>query len=336
MEKPMTEKEILTSTGSLGLEHRSHDRLYLNARFGLVGDVAFLGRQHRYAQDALGRGLATRCVGRYLVTPEVYEGVLGNEKLNQYLEAGTHVVNWQGEIQAHLVMFGMNHTDRRALEGIQVMVAHTSQRPTSTIGPQERIRRLRHDGIVFADRIADWMIPQIDALWVETFGWEPGQVGNLQTGLGMRTKWFSAAVSGDTVFSIAMAERLDIPLGDGRAIPIVESTEWRTRPGNERRGLMAGAVAYLNEQIVRDLQDSELPPLIVAETNYRSGAHHVGWATHMEVPDREGGRGPRQILVQNVEVVDGLEPRGLRDFTFMHLPFSILTNHYSYAMKGGI
>lgn len=148
-----------------------------------------------------------------------------------------------------------------------------------------------------------------------------------------RPVWFSAAIAAGQVYSISMAERLDMPLGAGRSVPIIESTEWRTSLGNERRGLMAATISYLHEQVISDLQQNPLPPFIVAETNYRSSAYRVGWAAGMEVPERHNGAVPPQVLVQNVEVVDGHTPRGLRDFIFMHLPMSVLTQNYAYVLQ---
>jgi hypothetical protein len=339
----MTEKEMLTSTGSLGLERRTHNRMYLNWRFGVLERTLTLERQVERANQLLeGQEDITRCVGRFLVSGSVYGEIIDNRELSGALEGSAPVVDWSGQRLAQMVMFGLNSDGRNPLTSSQTMITETSLRPSPSRMPLARVRAFEKEGIQFTNQIQDWMIPQIYALWGETFGWDAGGVENLRDRLmasqhiapTKRPVWFSAAVARRTLFSISMAERLDLPLGDGRSVPIIESTEWRTLPGNERRGLMAATVSYLHEQVISDLQQNPLPPLIVAETNYRSSAYRVGWAAGMEVPERHGGAVPSQILVQNVEVVDGHAPQGLRDFILMHLPMPALTQNYAHVLYG--
>lgn len=324
----MTNAEILSSTGDLGLDRRTYDRLYLNWRFGVVNDSSFLEHQLARARQAVDQKLASRCVGRFLVHPDTYDKIIEQPSLSQYLEASVPIEDWNQHTVAQMVMFGINGQERSPLVSPENVIRETNSRPPVSRLASERIAQAQSHGLEFSPIIEDWMIPQILGLWEETFGWDKGKIEGLQRRVNLtqnlmpseRPVWFNAAVDDSRIYTVSMAERLDMPLRDGRSVPIVESTEWRTAPGYERRGLMAATVADLHNHVVSDLEDCSLPPLVIAETNFTSDAFRVGWAAGMEVPNRRDGRIPAQMLVQNVEVGDGYEPHGLRDFVFMYLP----------------
>lgn len=335
--------EIVTSTGGLGLESRSFDRLYLNWGSGAVSDPDVLRDQIARAEEMLPGSGATRFVARFPLTSDAYTGAVQSPDLAGYLEGSIPLASWDGSVFGYLASFGMNDPSRVSPNDPEEMIRVTSRRSPFTKTPYGRMHTLTGEGFRFTDQVEGWMEPQVLDLWQPTFGWDPDQIGVLSMRLHGersvpphdRSVWMSALVSPSDVCAIAMAERLDIPWSEGVSIPLVESTEWRTGEAFGSNGFMAGTLAHLHEQVVRDLAESPVPPVIMAETNYASQAFRAGWAVGMEVPVRHvfgDIRNPPQILFQNVEVGDGLDPAGLRDFVLMHVPIPTMKLLYSHVL----
>lgn len=319
-------EDIVSSTGSLGLERRSYNRLYCNWP-GVISDVSFIERQYSRAQEAIHREIAGRCVLRAVLT----EGALRNIAMtstSSTLEASVPAGDVDGQ-PVWMTLFGLNAKLRCPITSVEDMVETTTTYPSPSMLPHERVQRLEEQGFRFDAQIDSRQVDSIHGLWGKTFEWTRDGVETLSQRLQMqlqlrpsrREVWFSGVVDpDDTIASVSMAELLRLPLGNGEYITVVESTEWRTREGFEGQGIMAAGVSFLHAQILRDLEELARPPLIIAETNYLTRADRVGNAVGMRVPLRHVGEiYIPQILQQNVAVGDGLIPDGLRDFTMMYL-----------------
>jgi hypothetical protein len=216
--------------------------------------------------------------------------------------------------------------------------------------PYARIQDLRNAGYTFVSQFTDRQVGEVLHLWGNSFEWDRRGVKNLARDLHAnhtrspadRSVWFSAILSPrrEKIVALATAERLNVPINQHQSLPIIETTEWRRADGAKQHGLAAAVVSHLNAQILDDLREQK--PLIVAETNFMSGAHNVGFAAGMEVPPRRlAGHAISQMLIQNVRVGDGLVPDGLRDFTMMHLSQRAIQNLYDRTstrlmLKGAI
>lgn len=317
---------IVSSTGSLGLEYRSHNRLYCNWP-GVISDVSFIERQYRRAQEAIHRGVAGRCVLRAVLTEDALRDVAitsASSTLEAAVPAGS--VDRQ---PVWMTLFGLNAEHRRPITSVENMVETTMTYPSPSMLPHERFQWLEEQGFRCDALIGTRQIDQIHDLWGKTFEWTREGIETLSRRLqeqqqlrpSRRNVWFSCVIDrDDLVVSVSMAELLRLPLGNGENLPVVESTEWRTREGFEGQGIMAAGVSFLHTQVLRDLEGLPRPPLIIAETNYRTRADRVGNAIGMRVPPRRVGETDiPQILQQNVTVGDGRMPGGLRDFTMMYL-----------------
>ncbi len=349
----MTERDNINtgSTGGLGFSYRSYDRAYLN-QDGAIHDASYFARLatigHRIIDH--GRRGVTRCVVRALVPERVLDDMLALPETYPLVEAvvptGFTFINGRGQEPVWMMIGAVNHRSRRPLFGVSDMVTRVDQsRRFPTLSPWERIMNLRSEGFRFISRFSQQRIPEVLSLWRDSFEWDESGVTKLQKDLeanharhsSRRSLWFSGVVDPrtDRLVALATAERLDMPLHGQQAIPIVESTEWRRADDVSRHGLVAGAVSHLNTQILTDLDGQR--PTVIAETNYRSGAHHVGFAAGMDVAPREiHGRPVSQMLIQNVRVGDGYVPDGARDFTMMHLPNNARQTLYDIASRQAI
>lgn len=345
------------STGGLGFAYRSYDRAYLNYP-GVIHDADVIARLGRIGQEIIGRG--RRGVTRAVVRAVVPEGVLGEVLENPEtagLVEGAVPTRFMSEANGRsseplwMMLAAINHRSRTPLFPLPEMIGavDSAKRPPS-LTPEQRVALLRKDGYRFIDLIPPDRIEEMQALWGESFEWDREGIADLGRKLlvsqGMtpneRNVWFSGLIESGSnrLAAIATAERLDIPVDSGEVLPVIESTEWRRSDAVRRHGLAAAVVSHLNARVLEDLDGER--PTIIAETNYRSGAHHVGFASGMEVPTRLfRGRFLPQMLIQNVRVGDGLEPNRKRDFTLMHVADEAIQTFYSPAsrhavLEGGI
>lgn len=325
---PIESKEIVSSTGSLGLERRSYDRLYLNWRFGILSDVSFMERLFRRATESVDHGNASRCVLRALITEDAIRDLSGRP-LASALEAAVPV----GDINGRLVwmgLFGVNAAFRRPIVSVEEMIGATSVYKLPKVSPLGHIQSLAQRGFSHITHIDPSSYDGVYDLWGRTFEWTQEGISALSRRLAhqqhlhssQRDVWFSGFLDPEGhVVSVSMAELLGLPTGTGECIPIVESTEWRTREGYKNQGLMTATTWLLHSQIVSDLSGLPRRPLIIAETNFSTRSDFVGNAVGMVIPARSIGETTiPQILVQNVVVGDGIMPEGLRDFTMMYIP----------------
>lgn len=352
MEKNMieqrTENENTGSTGSLGFAYRSYNRAYINFQ-GVIHDAGYVARLGRIGNELIKRRRknVTRGVLRALIPHSVLMDVLDNPESADLVESVVPIryltgANGRSPEPLWMMLAAVNHPERTPYTPVRDMAtAVDDTRRRKITAPAVRIPALEQEGYRFIRNIPADRIAEIRRLWADSFEWNTKGIRQLRETLtstqscsrAQRRVWFSGLVeprSGRLV-SLATAERLDLPVGDGRTVPVVENTEWRGID-SKRRGLTAAVVAHLNAQILDDIGD--LNPLIIAEANYRSGAHHVGYAAGMEIPPRSiSGRPVRQMLIQNVRVGDGCEPDGPRDFSMMYLNQSAIQMYYDRASR---
>lgn len=339
------------STGGLGSQLRSEFRRYVNYPYGVVTDIDYLQRFVRLGHETISRGRqgVTRAVMRVLLPENILHRVVELPSLTSLLETAvptSHTDQAFGGDRIWMVMGAINHPDRRPLHSVDQMIreidAIKQVIQTSSQLPVNRVQNLREEGYQFIELFSPDRTAELMNLWGNTFQWdEEGIVKfreNIERMRGMipsqRGFWFSGIVEpgSNALVAVAQGERLDMPIGDGRSIPIVESTEWRRSDATSRHGLAAAAVVHLNAQILSDL--SSHYPLIIAETNYTSGAHAVGFAARMEVPPRNiWNTSVQQMLIQNVRVGDGYKPDGRRDFSMMYVPPENAALHYSKQQR---
>ncbi len=342
----------------MGFMYRSDRRAYVN-QSGVMHDAAYVLRLGRVGREIVHRGRrnVTRCVLRGMVPGTVLSDIL-DQSDEPLVEAAVPTgfmttPNGRASEPIWMMLAAVNHPSRRPLFPVAKMIQDVDQSGSGHAKtPVGRIAELRREGYTFLRQIPVRFARDVLHLWGDSFHWDEEAVENLRRNITHgnsispydRHVWFTGILSPQRhLVALATAERLDVPLEDGESIPIVESTEWRRSPDASRSGLAAAAVSHLTAQVLADIGDKN--PLIIAETNYRSGAHHVGFAAGMEVPDRtHEGRSIPQMLIQNVGVGDGLPPQGpesKRDFTMMYLPKAQIQALYAPAsresmLKGGV
>jgi len=362
--KPLMEKNMTTpetyqgSTGSMGFMYRSDRRAYLNQP-GIMHDASYVLRLGRVGREIVHRerNRITRCVLRGMVPGTVLSDILSHAD-EPLVEAAVPTGfmttnNGRASEPIWMMLAAVNHPTRRPLFPVTEMIHDVDQSGSAHAKtPVGRISELRREGYTFLRQIPARFIRDVLHLWGDSFHWDGEAIENLRRTIAQgsaikpndRHVWFTGILSPQRhLVALATAERLDVPLEEGKSISVVESTEWRRSPDAQRSGLAAAAVSHLTAQVLADIGDRN--PLVIAETNYRSGAHHVGFAAGMEVPSRSHeGRSIPQMLIQNVGVGDGLLPKGpesKRDFTMMYLPYASIQTLYTSAsresmLKGGV
>lgn len=344
---PMTQNEgsaegqMQPGAGALGLTRRSYERLYYNGLESLQSVDNLVDYVVPWAEEQVQDGTGVRrVVIRLLMAPEqLSETLERSETLRRSIEVAIPIER-QGQQPVVMAMWGINNHLERMIVPVETITQETTY--TDEVDPDlvSRTEGLRAQGFRFSEVMDDIDTEEIYSLWHPIFEWSEQDVvtlrermrGQQSVARRDRSVWFSAVREGDRVVALAMADRLDLPLGNGETIPIVESTEWCVRNGWYGRGLGAGAVSFVQAQVVRDLRELSRPPVILAETNFTSRADRIGHQTGMIVGPRVfDGHPVTQILQQNVAVGDGLRPERLRDFTMMYIPPTHLTSFYSQA-----
>lgn len=335
------------STGGLGFSYRSYDRAYLNYP-GVIHSADDVGRLSRIGQAIIERGRrgVTRGVLRAIVPSRVLEDIVHNPEFAGLVEAAAPVGHTEQANRSEplwMMLAAINNRKRTPLFPVADMVSAVDvERKTPSVTPRERISALRHKGYRFITDIPEERIGEVEELWGNSFEWDrPGIMGlrdklrqAIMSPKHSRSVWFSGVIEPvrNTLAAIATAERLDIPVRRGVSIPLIESTEWRRADHIHQHGLTAAAVSHLHANVIEDLE--RVSPAVIAETNFRSGAHRVGFAAGMDVPSRTvHGVYVPQMLIQNVRVGDGFPPDRERDFTFMHIPEESVQTYYNAASR---
>lgn len=341
MEFKIMSENILSSTGGLGTSERPENRLYCNSESPLENpldarqqfeELVTAGEENESdISRVVLRGVATDDVVRSIRHSDLSKDLEVAMPLNEYDRPG-----W-------LIYLARNASSRQLLVPVDVMLADTIPESylETKFTPSERVINTVNSDVSIRTDLRPQDFDGLYELWGPVFGWtrNPGddQIAGLANRLinqsanpNERDVWFAASHYAGQIVAAAMAERITLPGLDGK-LDLVENTEWcvRKNDGQNFRGrhLITPVLATVNSMVLNSL--SEMPngrPLIYAECNFMSRSDRAGHAIGFRIPEREIAN---QINVQNVSVGDGQNPVGLRDFSFMRLPQSIIDNWYS-------
>ena len=283
------QQQMVTSTGNLGLEHRSYDRLYWNWHGTPITNPDVLIRGFdRLCRVGIER---SRVIFRGLIKEEAFLRAVNNGELIPDLEVALRIQHEWNADPLWLVYLARNSRDRKQINTIDSAQSkkyenwRNLERP-----PIQMIEDVLKDGYTFHNLIDEESVESLMALWGETFEWSTDGVVDLADRLrrqrylesSQKTVWFSAiSYNGE---------------------------------------LVAAAIANLNCQVLHDL--GNVNTLIYAECNLRTQSFRAAHRAGMVIPrmNIKEGINLGQTLVQNVKVNDGLDPETFRDFTFMYLP----------------
>ncbi len=339
----MSESEIFSSTGTLGTSERQAGRLYHNAETS-SHDASLVFQVFGELVRAIGD---RPDLGRAVFRGTVSDRAMQELRIDQNLEVALPLKEFGHT--GWLVYLSRNDSSRTSPTPAE-QIRQETELPTykpSTRLPHQRVEQVIADGDEIRTTLDAQDYDALHELWGPTFGWTRDHTKDEIAALAERvrreetvaeperTVWFAATYSGKVLVSAAMAERLTIP-GPNGPLDIVENTEWCTRRGDQYRdcGYMAATVAAVNGQVLHSLRNSPNGhPLIYAECNFTSRSDRVGHAVGLRIPSRYYAR---QILAQNVTLDDGVEPAGLRDFSFMYLPRHLQESHYGEAQRARI
>lgn len=327
---------LVTSTGGMGYERRSHRR-------GVETHIGDEPLPNVFARTLRARGAEVGPHGRVMVRT-----VLGSDALSDTLARtqdpfspfSIHDVEVVAPFlggDRHLVIAARNMGARQSPQESHVIATEVAEYQAKPQSPAEHMDRLHQLGYQFTSQVPEAMTGQLYDLWHDTFGWDKDQIGNFSQILEIQNRlpaadkdfWFSGVVKDGKLVAATMAQRLNLP--DGSIL--MESTEWASSLDHKGKGLVPAAAAVLNAQILHDLgEENREKVLIYAECNTTSGAYKTALKAGMEPPS---GRHLVQdtevviqnVLVQNVAVGDGISGQGhtidgeeLRNFAFTSLP----------------
>ncbi len=338
-EEANDEQPMQPGAGNLGLSRRSYERLYYNARRILRSVDYFVERILPWAvQHVDDMHEHRRIVGRIVMTNgQLSEALQRSKVLQDNIEVAISVGTYNGE-PIVMCMWGINNHRGQTIDPVDVIQQETEYQSGPDSLPSERVDALRREGYQFVNNLDDIETDDVLSLWGPIFEWPEQDINALRGRLQQqrdlppdeRSVWFTAVMDGSEVVALAMAERLNLPLGNGESISVVESTEWCVRSEWQGRGLSTGATSHVHAQVLTDLASLEHPPVIVAETNFTSRADRTGHGVGMIVAPRSAESFPvPQVLRQNVAIGDGLRPEHLRDFTMMYIPSENAAQYYS-------
>lgn len=319
----MSDGEIIQNTGGIGTEVRSYDRLYCN-NLDYIDDGSTEERMDALVVDAFTRAEeVSRVVLRTVATDQEFRRIASG-RLREYVEVALPLGEYNNA--GFLVSLAVNRANRQPLTPVDEMISATGEENyrEPSRSPVERVEYFRDNQGELTRVIRPEMVDRLSYLW-RPFDWDAKSVRNF-AGLidgqqsmtaSERSMYFSGVVVDDELVSAAEAELLTLNGPEG-PVDLYESTEWSTGPGNRENGYMAVAAAMINAQVLHDTRESgKNPPIIFAEFNFSSRSDIAGHSVGFRTPDRRHGQ---QIAIQNVRVIDGLRPVGLRDFTFSALP----------------
>ncbi len=294
-------------------------------------------------QDKRGER-TTRSVFRGIVSSEVMEAIVKNPSVKDQVEAAVPLGEY-GMNNSYLVSLGNNHVERTAYAPPADMKETTSEQldmvnrsPLSSV--EDKVR----DGLTFTNSIKPEQVDKLYALWGKTFNWTREEVEGFRLTLqkelddpsGKRHNWFTGVEDANgELMGAALAVGMELPGEDGKNLKYIESSEWRRDPDapSNINGIMPGTLAVLNAQILESFGEGD-HPFIWAETNIPGGAHVSGHRGGLQIPSRDIRIGQAdvqipQVIVQNVEVGDGLEINTrYRDFAFMRLSPQTIQMYY--------
>lgn len=324
----MSNSEIISSTGRLGLEKRTFARYYFNQHkslnFSEISRLKMLGEKAIKKQ----REKHTRAVGRFILKESDVQKLLENQFPIEAI-VPTEIIHEKERL--FMVLGAINHPSRQKIHDNYQVIQEEMQKEQKMFLPLgRRVQLLREQGFTFLSTIPNHYEKSLLGLWQETFGWDQQSISALSSRIAESKKipqarrdiWVSLLINpDDELVAAAMAERLDFHIY-GKNICIVESTEWkRSDAFQHQKGLMIATLGFLHANILEDLHSLDSPPLLIAETNVMSRSDRAGRGAGLILANTTfRDYTIPQYLVQNVEVRDGYTPEGLRDFFMMYLP----------------
>lgn len=325
----MSDGEYFSNAGSLGIELRQDNRLYMNAeeffRNGRQTEEAFAF----LAESAEQYSDVTRIVMRGIAGTKAFEDFCGG-RYGANVEAAVGLSQHGHEGVLFYAGNNLPNRDETIVPMPEMTLATQESQHANEQASLSDIWLPNAEEVYVSGNIDATDISQLHELWGQIFGWSQDEIAAFARRIGHNSQqlWFAGVFDdSDQLLSAAMGERIDL-IGRNGNITLVENTEWATRPNGYRgRGYMSMAVSSIGAQALRRLEGSPNgPPVIYAECSFQSRSDRVAQRAGYRIP---GLHIARQILPQHVTVNDGLEPVGLRDFTFLTLPDASIRDLYA-------
>lgn len=338
-------KEIVSSTGAMGIDTRSNKRIYWNVRqpmrsadgveksFNKLARVQNVNTPEdrkdgkRKEQFEFGDLSTRRDVMRFIATDEAVQKLINpNNPFSDNVEVAFPI----GEGDWY-VSLGKNGTERKTALSMDELV-HETAAPDKPKYPAAAVERVLNEGYTFKTDLSDPAVrDQVLQLWENTFGWTEEEIGNLQRRLedqedaGEKNVWFGAlqkpTPDGKKVVAVGMAEKIQFTRSNGEPLDIIELTEWSVDLGSRGNGYMPATITQIAAQVLDSYPvEDRGKKLLIAECNIGKFAHKSGYTAGMTVPERV----VPQILKQNVDV-EGAKS----DFAFMFISPASLARNYS-------
>jgi hypothetical protein len=314
----------VSSTGNLGFDVRSDERVYFNYPAVTDSNVDTLIDDIETHFDHVGKEVegtqVTRAVLRTVVEENTFETLLEDPDIGQHIEAAAPLQSETGP-KEYLAYFSKNAIAREVNPGQRSSFLE-SVNTARGLAIDQSISN--SSGLVTpTSKVSN--PDQLQKLWGDTFGWDlegcyqfAERINDeAEISPNDRMVWFKGLEDEQgNLLASAMAERLDIPSTTGR-LALIEHTEWATDPS--KRGMKLGrrVVSSLIQDVKQDM--AGVDHLIFAECNMNSGANVVAVRSGFSIPSvsTAAGREVGQVFYNNVRVDDGLPPHGeYRSFMF--------------------
>lgn len=338
--------DTATSTGALGLDLRSFDRVMFTPDHAIASatELFELVEGVHSLRELLPHPEIGRTMVRALVTQEALVGMsFANGAGFSTLEVAVEVPAHLGQSQLYYVVFGQNGEQRQTPmrhEEIPAKVdeVHT-RKPIHSVTRTERAIASKYayhhmvDDTLNTD--GQTLEQQLEYWWGIRFGWQTGDVAAMQQRLEhqkdasreQKIEWLSVITDREgNLVAAAKAEALDLPIGNGQSVRLVELTEFASFVSRDES--MEAAIIHLVAQVMHDC--GERNPVIFAECNTANGAPYNARKSGFVIPrsleeETIGRRNfPLQTLFANVAIDDDRRELGTlyRTFLWMYLPFN--------------
>ncbi len=320
--------DAATSTGALGLDLRSYDRVMYTPDHAIAGaaELSELVEGVHSLRSLLPHPESGRTMVRALVTQEALIGMFSTSPdVFSTLEVAVAVPAHLRESKLYYVVFGQNGEQRQT----PITPAEIPEK-TAEVLARDRIHSVTRTERAIASRYSyhhlvdadirnsegQTLEQQLEYWWGIRFGWQQGDVAAMQQRLeterelpiGEKNEWLSAITDHQgNLVAAAKAEALDLPIGNGQSVRLVELTEFLSLVPRDES--MEAAIIHLIAQVEHDCGNRN--PLIFAECNTVNGAPINARKSGLTIPrplDEEmTGREnfPLQTLFGNVKVDDG-------------------------------
>jgi hypothetical protein len=339
-----------TSVGKVGPSRRGKGeniRLYINStKYGKHAQDVIDHIDRVFTIGKKFEGRVRRSITRGIVSKEAFLE-LRKSPWKKHIEAAIPLDGLRKE-KAYLVYIAQNRTEEKPLtlpEPLKTQLREKKQKKLShpqkeeKLTPRQIVEKAKNEGYTFSNSPTKADLNQIMELWGDTFGWTEEEARTfIQTMAEQsdrkkihqhdRKLWFSVMKQDGEIVSMALAEKIALkgPNGD---VPIIESTEWVTKPGKRGGNKLPAVAAYLKAQILEDMDESPNGmPVIIAECNTISGAVNAAEKIEMKPASKKLGS---QRLMRNTEVEDGIKhPKGkYRDFKVVYLNKKTIKKYYN-------